>query len=795
MPAAAPAGSAGALERRLQAGLAALPLLVFAPALAGDRIFFYRDIVGYWSSQVAGLLRCVAETSWPLWNPLMGFGAPMLADPGYQVGYPFTWLHLIVLPGTFYKLMAVAHGALTALGAFRLARAYGLAAWPAAAAGALWLASGPFLSTLAMNHHFVGAAWMPWVLLAVEGVLKRPGPTSGLRLAVAEGLQLLAGSGDMCLMTALAAALRGVSVLAAKPRRTEGVRILATAGLAALLAFGLGAVQWIPTLALVGESGRARMQAADRGYWSLAPVAALDLLVPRLVSDAPLSASARERWFEGREPFLTSVYVGVVCLPLVALGALSRGPARAFLCLATLLFLALALGRFNPVYGPLARLPPFGLLRYPVKYLVPFALFWSVLAARGLQEWRLDGASRIRRLSPPALAAGVGLLALAAAAWLAAGPPAALAPWLEPLPERWLSFASGAVDALLASGVLALTAAGLLWARLGEARTARIAGAALGLLAVGDAVRAGQPVNPVGPASLTRHLPPVVERLRRAGNDERVWAPGADRPWLIAQLARGPGGWDVEARWTLGLLELLQPPRGARFGVPGSFDGDFTGLAPAPTAELAGLLRRFRSTPVGTRLLELGAVGFVVTLERSAFPQLDEAGPALPSVFREPIHLLRVPRPLPRAYVVSGARVAAEPEAYVQLAEPGFDPWREVVLAPPARETSEVPGFESRVRFVERRLARLALEVEASAPGFLVLVEAYDPGWQAELDGAATPVLRANSLFRAVRVPAGRHRVELRYRPAAALWGAAVSLTAWLAVVALAVASRRRGPP
>ena len=41
----------------------------------------------------------------------------------------------------------------------------------------------------------------------------------------------------------------------------------------------------------------------------------------------------------------------------------------------------------------------------------------------------------------------------------------------------------------------------------------------------------------------------------------------------------------------------------------------------------------------------------------------------------------------------------------------------------------------------------------------------YYPGWIAEIDGKASHILRADVLFRAVEVPAGRHHVVFRYAP------------------------------
>ena len=70
----------------------------------------------------------------------------------------------------------------------------------------------------------------------------------------------------------------------------------------------------------------------------------------------------------------------------------------------------------------------------------------------------------------------------------------------------------------------------------------------------------------------------------------------------------------------------------------------------------------------------------------------------------------------------------------------------------------------------------MLLETETSASGFVVLLDGFDPGWRARLDGEPAPLLQANVVFRAVAVPEGRHRVELVYRPRGLLLGLAVSV-------------------
>lgn len=86
----------------------------------------------------------------------------------------------------------------------------------------------------------------------------------------------------------------------------------------------------------------------------------------------------------------------------------------------------------------------------------------------------------------------------------------------------------------------------------------------------------------------------------------------------------------------------------------------------------------------------------------------------------------------------------------------------------------------------------LVIEVDASARGFLVLADQYFPGWRAQVNGTEMPIMRANYLFRAVEVPAGKSRVELRYLPPSLLAGVAISAATAMVLLLLAVVSYRR---
>jgi hypothetical protein len=150
-----------------------------------------------------------------------------------------------------------------------------------------------------------------------------------------------------------------------------------------------------------------------------------------------------------------------------------------------------------------------------------------------------------------------------------------------------------------------------------------------------------------------------------------------------------------------------------------------------------------------------------------------------------------VPGTLPRVLVTSGVRVASGPAAYRALLDPGFDPRREIVL-PDGTGRAPASGFHGEARLVSFLPDRLRVAARLDAPGHLLVVEGYDRGWHALVDGAPRPVLRANAAFRAVALPAGDHVVDLVYRPRSVWVGAAVSLAAAAAFLAVAWASRRR---
>ncbi|MBI1298105.1 YfhO family protein [bacterium] len=89
---------------------------------------------------------------------------------------------------------------------------------------------------------------------------------------------------------------------------------------------------------------------------------------------------------------------------------------------------------------------------------------------------------------------------------------------------------------------------------------------------------------------------------------------------------------------------------------------------------------------------------------------------------------------------------------------------------------------------------RVVVRTRTEDDSFLVLSDAYYPGWQATIDGAPTPIYPTNVLFRGVAVPAGEHEIVFSYEPQTWRTGvliSGVSIVLWSGLLVAALFARR----
>lgn len=158
-------------------------------------------------------------------------------------------------------------------------------------------------------------------------------------------------------------------------------------------------------------------------------------------------------------------------------------------------------------------------------------------------------------------------------------------------------------------------------------------------------------------------------------------------------------------------------------------------------------------------------------------------------------HLYERTTTLPRATFVRYADIVPDPRQRLQvLGQRDRDVAQRIVLEDPAaRLPAAAPhAAPASVAIREHRDERVVVDVDTAAEGYLRLADPYDPGWRATVDGEPSAVLPADHYLRAVFVPAGRHEVVFTFDAPRVRWPLRVSLTALLAIAALAVAGRRR---
>ena len=153
--------------------------------------------------------------------------------------------------------------------------------------------------------------------------------------------------------------------------------------------------------------------------------------------------------------------------------------------------------------------------------------------------------------------------------------------------------------------------------------------------------------------------------------------------------------------------------------------------------------------------------------------------------------VLENPDALPRAFLVGEVEVIEDEEAvWERIRSDAFDPRETAILSEPLQfELAPIDsGGTARVEMESYSPREIVWNVETDAPRLLVASEIYYPaGWKAYVDGEEVPIRRANHLLRAVPVPEGNHRVEMRFDPASHRAGVWISGITALIVYGLAI--------
>ncbi|PAW85285.1 MAG: hypothetical protein B9S33_10005 [Pedosphaera sp. Tous-C6FEB] len=363
--------------------------------LLGSATFVLRDysVFGY---PIAHYHReCFWRGELPLWNPLNNCGLPFLAQWNTMTLYPGSLCYLLLpLPWSLGFFMLL-HLWLGGLGAYAVARRWTGLNLAAAVAGVAYAFHGLTQQSLMWPNNIAALGLLPWVLLTVESGVRE----GGRKLVVAAllgAVQMLTGAPEVILFTwCICGALLVADCM---KRKTESVsqgplthyasRFTGLISLVTLLA----AAQLLPFLDLLRHSQR------DTGFgdsvWSLPAWGFANYLVPlfRCVLTSPgVPLHSGQNW-------TSSYYAGAGVLALALLAVLRVSDRRSrVLSLFGAICLVLALGQSGFLYSLFERVLPLGVMRYPVKFVIPLTFILPMLAAFALKELFRDSGAGSRR--------------------------------------------------------------------------------------------------------------------------------------------------------------------------------------------------------------------------------------------------------------------------------------------------------------------------------------------------------------------------------------------------------------
>lgn len=760
--------------------------LFTGPLLEEDSILVLRDVPNF-HLPLRLAFADLAREGLPSWNPAIHGGQPILSNPNYAAFYPPTWLFLVVGVERAIAWLMVLHALFGFTGAWLAARRFGCQPACATLSAVAFVAGGSIWSALNL---FCAVSWLPWALYwghrrLVSGGRDRPGRHSALT-GLALAMQVLAGEPAIALASSVAIACLALTAPGGWSRRLRGLG--AVAGFAILLS----AVQMLPTLDRLRGSERTELSLESATTWSTSPMRLLELALPRIYGDPMrLDEDLYFGWTlnDLNFPYLISIYTGQLAL-LLAFAAWVRWPIplRLFWATLALVGVALALGRYNPLYLELApSLPLFSLLRYPEKFLILTTTAIAFSAGLGWQHL-LDRRARggpAREDLPLTIACAIAAVSLVLCLALEAQP--GLAEWFvrdntiyPPQGER-LAAATAYIEqqAWLAFG---LSLSSILVLALHRIRAVpRLALIPLTLLVLGsDLVTHNRGLTPTIPKDELEQPPAHLGDVDPAGGrvftDEPfvgkdAFVPRSDRP--------GP-----DALWAS--VNRAEPYLGLLWGYSYALHIDFDGMLTEPAQRTFDLLaERWADPDSSRRILAAWGVGYVLRNRPvSDLTRARQAGEPLPAVAVEGM-AWRSPL-LTWERAVSWHDTPADAEEAAKL-----DNLRNARWIGRSSSGASAGGAPESISRLEARSSSTVLEYSSSSTLFAVLNRTFDRGWRARLDELEIPVHRTVMGQIGLELPPGHHVLDLRYETPLLRAGLAVSLLTALFILGAELLRRR----
>lgn len=774
-----------------------LPLfLLWRWVLQGEVLFWGTLLLQFWPWH--NLAKTIALSGeWPLWNPYLGNGAPLLANLQTGFFYPPNLLYFVLPVEHALTLSIVLHLMLAGVLMVLFTRQLGLQPFAAAISGLTFMLSGYIVGRTQFVVMVNAAAWYPLVLFFCERLITRRNKRDMLWLSLTLAMQLLAGHAQLWFYTLWLAGAYVVFRTWSKPnqRASESAnqpfylfksqfQNLGWFGLAIVLAVLLSMAQLLPTaeftLQSPRSSGAETTFALTYSFW---PWRLVTLLAPNFFGHP-----ADGNYWGYANYWEDHAYLGVLPL-LLALVALwnylmrqAWGPGVSadsselprnlpvwktvpFFGWLIPLSLILALGWNTPIYLLVFKyVPGFGFFQAPARLLIWYTVAVAVLAGLGVESFKLTLAGR--RGWQRLLVASIGLsLAGLAGSFILTGR------------SRTFLLATLMLGVWLIIAIILLLIhpkrKGLTWFGLPKETIWQWA---VLIFIAADLFWAASPLLPTLPATLFTQESASAAWLKAQSPPARFYVDKQfDYDLKFKHYFRFDNLGPTELTQWQPLRETLIPNLGVPAGLAAA--NNYDPLVVGRWQRLIDLLDK-ANPDQRARLLGLMNVGYFID---------DTVTAVWPSLYTgSRMSIQQVPQPLPRAYFVARVYPARdEAEVMARLNGPDFDSHQEVIIIDNSVNAglnstgAEPKALSATVNIIKETASTISLQVNAPAVGFVVLTDTFYPGWQARVDGQPAQIYPANLAFRAVAVEAGQHEISFNYQPRS------FTIGLWISVITL----------
>jgi hypothetical protein len=755
--------------------MAALGLIVFNRALLPGTMLFGTDYVTgahmsrEFAREVISKLHQV-----PLWYPAVYGGIPYVDAVAGDLFYPTSMLLRLFMPAHLMTAWNyLLHLLLAGAGVYLFLRSLRLSGAASFLAGLAYMFTGSVTSLMYAGHDakIIVSALLPWLLLSIDRASRTRKLVWGLAGGIVIGLALLSPHVQMSYYLLLAGFIYGLArlwVLWRDSRDKGSMLKLAGLGLVMLaVGFGLYAIQALPLQYYLKFSPRGQ----DKGYafatsYSMPPEEVVNTVWPEFsgLLDKNAEQGPTHLYWGRRDLKLHTEYVGVIPFLLAVLGITysRRRRLKLFLCGLGLFALIVAWGGFTPLYYLVYYLVPgMSKFRGPAMIFNIAAFAITALAALGAESL-LDGAEKSGLKRGLLIALGIGLLfglifsaaregmvnlfsAFAAKGW---GAQALWSSYPEMVKGYWIAF------------MLLLSGSALVWMLISRRIKPQVWAVLTGLLVFLELWRVdARFMKVVDPPETFFAKDEVAAALEKDRDIFRVW------PLQVHQQGN---------YLTLFGLQTV----GGEHPNPLKRYNELVGTDPKR------LLPDFHNLLQSPQLLNLLNVKYLLMQQPIDYPQFVLQD----SCYGGRVKIYRNTTALPRVWLAGDFEVIKEDRAIIErLKSASFDPRSTVILEEPPQGSVSQGRPQGRATVDSYHPNVVELTAESDCPALLVMSDNWYPAWRAEVDGKPAPLYRADYTLRAVPVPAGSHRVVLRYRSEVFQTGLAVSLaTAILTVLGMA---------